>query len=181
MDPLYALPSLLSSDFTRFFGLWPLLYYGCLHPTLPLMFSCFRLIIPCVLPTWYHLLYIYVLLYACVYDTVFNTCLWFGFIDTRVFIFARHLALASPLAKEFWLPWILMSRSWSLEPVDSPSYWPERCSGSVDPQQTVQSPILPGPPARLSGFSSTNSWAPFVLFILVHLSLIHIWRCRRRG
>jgi len=118
-----------------------LLYHSCSIPPV----SCFRLIIPCVLPAWHHLLYIYVLLYACVHDTIFNTCLWFGFIDTRVFIFAHHLVLASPLAREFWLPWILMSRSWSLEPVNSPSCWPERCSGSVDPQQTVQSPIFLGP------------------------------------
>ena len=40
-------------------------------------------------------------------------------------ILVRHLAFASPLAGEFWLLWILMSRSWSLERVDSPSCWSE--------------------------------------------------------
>ena len=46
---------------------------------------------------------------------------------------------------EFWLLWILMSRSWSLERVDFPSCWSEWRSGNVDLQQTVQSSILPGP------------------------------------
>ena len=46
---------------------------------------------------------------------------------------------------EFWLLWILMSRSWSLERVDCPSCLPEMRSGSVDHQQTDLSYILPGP------------------------------------
>jgi len=150
MYPLYALPSLLSSGFTSDFWFYDhyyiiaayiLLYHSCSIP--PVTYS--RLIISCVFPTWYHLLYIYLLLYACAHDTVFNACLWFRFIDTHVFIFVRHLALASPLAGEFWLPWILMSRSQSLERVDSPSCWSEKHSGSVDHRQTVQSPILPDP------------------------------------
>ena len=58
-------------------------------------------------------IYIYLLLYVCPHDTVFNACLWFKFIDTLVLIFVRHLALASPLVGEFWLLWILMSRSWA--------------------------------------------------------------------
>jgi len=152
MYPLYVLPSMLSSGFTSDFQfiiitiLYLILFYHlCSIPPV----SCSYLIIPWVFPAWYHLLYIYLLLYACPHYTVFNAYLWFGFIDTRVLIFARHLALASPLAREFWLLWILMSRSWSLELVDSPSCWPERRNGSVDHQQTVQSPILPGPPGRL--------------------------------
>jgi len=44
-----------------------------------------------------------------------------------------------------WLPWILMSRLWSPERVDSPRYCSEWRSGSVDLQPTVQSHILPGP------------------------------------
>ena len=64
-------------------------------------------------------------------------------------ILVRHLAFTSPLAGEFWLLWILMSRFWSLEHVDSPSCWSEWRSGSVDLQQIVQSPILPGPLVRL--------------------------------
>jgi len=94
---------------------------------------CSYLIIPWVFPAWYHLLYIYLLLHACVHDTIFNACLWFRFIDTRVLIYARHLAFTSPLVGEFWLPWILMSRSWSLECMDSPRCWSEMRSWSVDP------------------------------------------------
>ena len=60
--------------------------------------SCSYLIIPWVLPAWYHLFYIYLLLHAYAHDTVFNACLWFSFIDTHVLIFSRHLAFASPLA-----------------------------------------------------------------------------------
>jgi len=95
-------------------GLWSLLYYTCLHPTLHLCsippVFCSYLIIPWVFPAWYHLLYIYLLLYAYAHDTVFNTCLWFRFIDTRLLDLACHLTLASLLAGEFWLPWILMFR-----------------------------------------------------------------------
>ena len=60
---------------------------------------------------------------------------------------------ASPLGFYFttrlgsfiWLPWILMSRSWSLKLGDSPACWSEMHSGSVDHQQTVWGPILLGP------------------------------------
>ena len=41
---------------------------------------------------------------ASAHDTVFNAYLWFGFINTSVLIFARHLAFATPLVREFWLP-----------------------------------------------------------------------------
>ena len=105
MNPLYALPNMLSSDFTSIFDLWSLLYYICSHPVLPLLFYSSSLLL----------------------------------------LSSRHLAFTSPLAGEFWLLWILMSRSWSLERVDSPSCWSEWRSWSVNPQQTVQSPILPGP------------------------------------
>jgi len=44
-----------------------------------------------------------------------------------------------------WLPWILMSRSWSPERMDFPRYCSEWRSGSVDLQTTVQSHILPDP------------------------------------
>ena len=112
--------------------------------------------------------YLYTVPYACALDTIFDACLWFRFIDMRVLIYARHLASASPLARGFWLPWILMSRSRSLELVNSPSCWPEKCRGSLDLQQTVWSTILLGPPARLSSFPSVNSWALFLLLILVY-------------
>jgi len=81
---------------------------------------------------------------ACAHDMIFNACLWFRFIDTRVLIFARHLAFATPLAREFWLPWILMFRSWNLKLVHSPGYWSEIRSGDMDHRQTVRNPILTG-------------------------------------
>jgi len=121
--------------------------------SIPLV-SCSYLIIPWVFPVWYHLLSIYLLLCVCAYDAVFNACLWFGFIDTRVLIYARHLAFAIPLVGEFWLPWILMSRSRSLELVDSLGCWLEWHSENVDHRQTVWSSILPGFLARLSNFLS---------------------------
>ena len=66
--------------------------------------SCPYLIIPWVFPAWYQLLYIYLLLHACAHDTIFNACLWFEFIDTRVLIYAHHLAFASPLARGVLTP-----------------------------------------------------------------------------
>jgi len=144
------LPSLLSSGFTSNFwfydyyyiiGAYILPYH--LYTISPISCSC--LIIPCVFPTWYHLLFLYLLLYACAHDTIFNAWLWLRFIDTRVLIFARHLAFASPLLGEFRLPWILMSRSQSLELVNSSSCWLEMHNGSVDHRRSVQSPIFPAP------------------------------------
>ena len=149
MDLLYALPCLLVSAFTSDFRFYD--YYTIPVHILPfhLYFIppvfCSYLIIPRVFPTWYHLLYIYLLLHAYAHDTVFNACLWCGFIDTRVLISARHLAFASPLAWEFGLLWILMSTSWSFMRVDSPSCWSEWRNWSMDSQQTVWSPILSGP------------------------------------
>jgi len=107
MDPLYALPCLLVSDFTSNFRFYD--YYTIpvhilsfhLYSIPPV--SCSYLIILWVFPAWYHLLYIYLLLLACAHDTIFNACLWFGFIDTHVLINARHLAFASPLFGEFYL------------------------------------------------------------------------------
>jgi len=128
-------------DHYYFISAYILLYHLCSIPPV----SCSYPIIPWIFSAWYHLLYVYLLLYACAHDTVFNACLWFGFIDTRVLIYARHLTFTSPLAGEFWLSWILMSRSRSLELMDSPRCWWEWRSWRVYLQQTVRSPILPGP------------------------------------
>jgi len=106
-------------------GLWPLLYYSFLHPTLPLVFYSTSL-----LPLSYYTMSILCLI-SLVISLLAPVCLCsqhdfqcmlsFGFIDTRVLDLARHLALASPHAGEFWLPWILMSRTQNLELVDSPA------------------------------------------------------------
>ena len=126
----------------RFLVLLLLLYYIRLHPSLPLVFYSSSLLllsyIPCMFPVWYHLLPLYLLLYVCTYDTVFNTCS----IDLDLSIHvclslhATWRSLHHPLGS-FWLPWILMSKSWSLELVDAPSYWSELHSGSVNHRQTV--------------------------------------------
>ena len=134
------------SDFTSDFRFYDyyimpaciLLYHSCSIPPV----SCSYLIIPWVLPVWYlfapacfcsrhgfqWMIMIRLYRYTCTYlSTPSGFC-----ITTR-------------LGSFIWLPWILMSRSWSLERVDSPSCWSEWRSGSVDLQQTVQSSILPGP------------------------------------
>jgi len=173
MDPLYTLSCLLPSGFTSDFQFYDyyiraayiLLYHLC--PTPPVF--CSYLIISWIFTAWYHLLYIYLLLFSCVDDTVFNACLWFRFIDIRVLIYARHFAFTSPLAGEFWLPWILMFRFRSLELVDSPSCWSEMCNGSVDHQQTVQKSHPSRPPCSALKFSCYDSESPFVLFIIVYL------------
>jgi len=74
--------------------------------------------------------------------------LLFRFIDIHVVIFAHHLLFTTPLIGEFWLPWILMSRSQSLELVDSSGCWSEWRSGSVDQRKAIWGPILSGPLAR---------------------------------
>ena len=57
MDPLYALPSLLSSGFTSDFRFYGYYYISCSYPALSLVpippVSCSSLIIPWVLPVWY--------------------------------------------------------------------------------------------------------------------------------
>jgi len=76
MYPLYILPCLLPSGFTSDFK-----FYDCYIITAYILpyhlysiptISCSCLIIPCVFPTCYHLLFLYLLLYACTHDTIFN-------------------------------------------------------------------------------------------------------------
>ena len=86
-------------------------------------------------------------------------------------LLATWLLYHTRLGSFIWLPWILMSRSWSLERVDSPSCWSEWRSWSVDLQQTVQSSTLPGPCVPLE-FSFCKLVSACVLFIPVHLFVI---------
>ena len=80
------------------------------------------------------------------HDIVFNACFWIRFINTSVLIPARHLAFTTHSLWSFWLPGIFMSRSRSLELVDSSGYWSVMRSGSVNHQWlTIRSPILLGP------------------------------------
>jgi len=93
--------------------LW-LLYYSYLHPALPLVFystsllplSYYTMSIPCLISL---AIYLPTFVSWCSWHS-FNASLYFGFIDTCMLIFTHHLAFASPLAGEFWLSWILMSR-----------------------------------------------------------------------
>jgi len=94
--------------------------------------------------------------------------LWLGFIDTHMLTCARHLAFTTPLVGEFWLPWTCMFRSQRLELVDSSGCWLEMHRGSVDLRQTVWSPIFQALLA-VSQFFFYNSWASFVLFIIIYL------------
>ena len=161
----------------RFSVLW-LSYYTCSYPAFPYVFYSSSLLL-----LSYHTLSISCLIsiavyllapHACAHDTIFNACLWFRFIDTRVLIYARYLAFASPLAGEFWVLWILLSRFWSLECVNSLSCWSEWRSWSVNPQQTRPEPYPFRPPCSALEFSCYDSEPPFVLFILVHPSYSRI-------
>ena len=172
MDSLYALSCLLPFGFTSSFQFYDHYYiiaaYIMLYPlysTPPVSYS--YLIIPWVFPAWHHLLYNYLLLYACALDTVFNACLLFSFIDTRVLIYARHLTFTlhspgSPDSSGSSCPGLGAWSLWILPDADQ-SGAAEECI-SVDHPESYPS----RPPARLLSFSSVNSWAPFVLFILVH-------------
>ena len=173
MDLLYVLPSLLLSGFTLDFRFYGYYYICCSYPALPLYsippVSCSYLIIPWVLPVWYQLFYIYLLLHAYAHDTVFNAWLWFGFIVTRVLTYARHLAFVSPLA------WGVQSDSpgsscpgngaWSvwIPPVADQSGAAEAWIPSR------QSELYPSRlPVRLSSFPFVNSW------VLVYCSYLYI-------
>jgi len=52
-----------------------------------------------------HLLYLmppFLLMYVCAHDTVFIICFLFGFIDTRVLVYACHLVLILPLVGQLF-------------------------------------------------------------------------------
>jgi len=136
----------------QIFGLWSLLYYSCLHPALPLMFYSTSLLLlsyyTCVFPAWYHLLYIYMLPYACAHDSIFNACLWFRFIDTRVLsmhaigiCITTRWGVLTPLD-----PHVQFSEFGACGfSLDLPCCWLEMRRWSTDHQQTIWSPILLGP------------------------------------
>ena len=148
-----------------------LLYYSCLHLALSLVFySTSHALI--LLYHVYFLLdiacYLYLVLYACAHDTIFDAHLWFRFIDTRVLIYVRHLAFAyhslesseSPESScpglRVWSLWILLVADQSSIAVawiiaNCLKFYPLRL------------------PARLSSFPSVTRKRPFVQFIIVYL------------
>jgi len=75
------------------------------------------------------------------------SCTWYHWLYSHLCssLLATWLLLHHSPGEFHWLPWILMSRFWSLERMDSPCCWSEWRSGSVDPQHTIGSFILPGP------------------------------------
>jgi len=107
MYPLYALPSMLSSDFTSDFQFMiiTILYLltSCFttcnlfhqSPTLVLSYhKYFLLDITCYISTFFCMLVLMTQFSMHDYDSDLPY-------DTRVLIYARHLAFASPLAGEF--------------------------------------------------------------------------------
>ena len=164
----YASPYLLVLDFTSDFRFYDYYHISCSYPALFLVFYSTSLLFSSY--PEYFLSDIYLL-------TCF--CSRHGFQCMIMIRFYRYTCtyLSTPsgfcitthLGSSIWLPWILMSRSWSLERVDSPSCWSEWRSWSVDPQQTIWSSTLPGPLCASRVFLFVNSWVPFILFTLVHL------------
>ena len=173
--PKYVQSDLLVIGFIRFYVslgdlvLPYLLYFSSLY--LILSYYTMRFFTGC------HLLYPSCSCMHVLTNTIFYACLCLGFIDTHVLIYARHLAFASPLAGEFWLLWILMSRFQSLQRVDSPCCWPEKrrvawISGRPSRAPTFQVPLLGS-----RGFPvmtlSRHLYCSY-LYILVFLHLCHI-------
>ena len=135
-----------------------------LYSILPVF--CSYLIILWVFPAWYHMLYLLAPArlcprygFQCMFKIQIYRCTCAYLCSPSGFRITTRRGVLTPLDPHV--------QFWSLERVDSPSCWPEKCSGGVDLQQTVCSPILPGPCASPE-FSCCNSWASFVLFILVH-------------
>ena len=139
-------------------------YHLCSIP----LISCSYYIIPCIFSAWYHLLSLCRLLYACAYDTVYNTCLWLGFIDTRVPVHARHLASpyhslgssdslgSSCLDCGSWSLWILPVADQSGAVKTWIIGWPSEALSLQVPCSSLE-------------FSFCDSWARFVQFIIVYL------------
>jgi len=84
-----------------------LAYHLCSIPPV----SCSYHIISCIFPSWYHLLSLYLLMYACTHDTIFSTSSFDSDLSIHVCLSLHatwhlpHHSLGS-----FWLLWILMSK-----------------------------------------------------------------------
>ena len=175
MDPLYALPSLLPSGFTSDFRFYDYYYISYSYPVLLTMFhSISLLLLPCHTMSTSCLISLVLCLLApaCLCSRHCFQCMTmirFYRYTCAYLCSPLGICITTRLGSSIWLPWILMSRFWSLERVDSPSCWSEWRSGSMDLQQTVQGSILPGPPVRLQSFPVVTRSLPLVLFIHVHL------------
>jgi len=172
--PLCNLPRMLLSDFTSdflFYDYYPIhvhiLFY---HSYFTSLVSYSYLIIPWVLPTWYHLLCIYLLLHTMPttrfsmhdYDSVLSIHLY---LSQHAIWHLHHHSLG-----EFWLLWILMSRSWSLDR-RGPSCWGSSLLLWSRQISCSSSPIL-APPWWLAA-SPAISWAPFcIVYICTSLCIL---------
>jgi len=95
--------------------------------------------------------------------------LWFRFIDTRVPIYAYYLAFTTPLVGEFLTPLNPHVKILEFEPWWT-SCWSEWRNRSVVNQQKISlGPYSSGFSCSSLGFSFCNSWAHFILFIIVYL------------
>ena len=150
MYPLYIFLCLLPSGFTSDFRFYDyyyiiaayiILYHLCFIAPVSYSYLINTMCIPYLIS-----LAIYLTASVCLCSQHDFQCMFMSQIYRYTCaIFACHLAFTIPLVGEFWLSWILMSRSQSLELVNSPGCWSGMRSWSMDPQQTVQSPILLGP------------------------------------
>jgi len=101
------------------------------------------------------------------HDTVFHAWFWFRFINTRVLIPARDLAFITPLVGEFLTPLDLHVQIIVLGPWRT-SYWSEWRSESVVDQWKTSLWPHPSSPLLVSRVFFCNSWAHFVLFIILY-------------
>ena len=152
--------------------LWPLLYYNCLYPALPLMLYSTSLLLlsyyTWVFSAWYHLLYI---------NFILHTLLTIQF---SMHIYDLDLLIHVYLSMH--ATW--HSHHHSLGSSDSPGsscpdfrVWSLQILPIADQRCVAEAWIIGRPSRALSfqapystlEFSCCNSWAPFVLFILIYL------------
>ena len=172
--PLCALLGLLTLGFCRILSLWPLLYFSYLHPALPLVFYYTSLL----LLSYYIMSILYLILLTIYLPAFVYLCSRHSFQCMFMIRIYRYTCVylctlfASPLAGEFWLPWILMSRSQSLELVDSSRCWSEMRSWSVNHRQAVQSPSFQASCASLEFFFCKLVSALFTIHTCISLCIL---------
>ena len=173
MNPLYALPCLLSSGFTSDSGLWPLLYYNYLHHALPLVFYSTSLLllsyhtmsVPCLIS-----FAVYLLGFACLCSRYGFQCMFV----IRIYRYS-YAYLCSPLSIQITTHRGVLSDSpgsscpgfgawsvWILPVADQSGAAEAWISGRPSEAPSFQAPLLG------SRVFCCNSWAPCVLFIPVY-------------
>jgi len=142
--------------FIRFYFKFPMLWLLLLYYTAYIMLYhlcsippilCSYLIIPWVFSAWYCLLSLYLLLYVCAHDTIFNACLWFRFIDTRVLSLhaiwhSHHHSLGSSDSPGSSCPGLGVWSLWILPVADQSSTAEAWIIGKPSETLSFQSPLL---------------------------------------